>query len=237
MNFTSQTKKLKDLKTDALIIFLPQDRITAEEKELDKFLAGQIIKLRTAKDFTGEAAKVRLLFTSSHLPRVLLVGLGKNAGLNLEKMREAVGAAALNLKTLPVTTATFVLPRIPRANARETAQALSEAVILASYEFPYYKTGQKNKPKFEDVEVLVSSRDKRATDTGLTTGLVLANAVITTRDLGNHPANYATPEHLAKHARAIGKQFSQIKVKILHRPDIVREKMGALLAVSQGSDI
>ena len=165
-----------------------------------------------------------------------MVGLGAGSGLTLEKLREAASIATQTLKSFPVQTVTFILPKIPKTRAGQVAQALSESIILSAYEFPYYKTGQKNKPKFEDVEVITNISDKIEAQKGLTVGRILANAVITTRDLGNHPANYATPEHLAKHARVIAKEFPQVKVKILDKADIVKEKMGALLAVSQGSD-
>ncbi len=72
---------------------------------------------------------------------------------------------------------------------------------------------------------------------GAKLGEMLAQTVSLARDLGNHPGNVATPSHLAKHAADLAKAHPKsIKVKILHREDIKKENMGALLAVSQGSD-
>jgi len=207
-----------------------------EEKIIDALCANQIKKMRESGDFSGEASKVRLLFGLENLPRMILVGLGKNADLTLEKLREACSITAQTLKTLPVTRVSIMMPKIPKASPDEVARAISESLILAAYEFPYYKTSKQNKPKFDDIELLVAAKDKRGADKGLTEGRMIANSVITARDLGNHPANVATPEHLAKHARAIGKQFPQIKVNILEKKDIEKEKMGGLLAVSQGSN-
>lgn len=238
MNITASTKPLKDIQTEALVVFLRQDQIAPEEKLLDKFCGGEIKRLRGSGDFTGEIAKVRTLYHTKALPRVILVGLGKIADLNLEKFREAGSIAAQTLKSLPVKQTTVLLPKIPRARVSEVSQAICESLVLGSYEFTYYKTIKKDKPQIEDIEILAPAGQKREAQQGVVQGLVLTRAVAATRDLGNHPANIATPSHLAKHAQDIARKFPNkiLRVKILHRADIEREKMGALLAVSRGSD-
>ena len=236
MNFTATIKKPNQITSDALIVFLRQEESAPEEKIINGLCAGQIKKLRDSKDFSGETSKVRLLFGLPNLPRVILVGLGKTADLSLEKLREAVSITSQTLKSLPVSSVSIMMPKISRTAPGDIAQTICESLILAAYEFPYYKTSKRDKPKFEDIELLVSASEKRSVEKGLVEGRIIANSVITSRDLGNHPANVATPEHLAKHARAISKQFPQIKVKILEKKDIEKEKMGGLLAVSQGSD-
>jgi leucyl aminopeptidase len=55
------------------------------------------------------------------------------------------------------------------------------------------------------------------------------------RDLANLPANICTPIYLAEQARALAKRYASLRVRVLDEPAIRREKMGCLLAVTQGS--
>jgi leucyl aminopeptidase len=55
------------------------------------------------------------------------------------------------------------------------------------------------------------------------------------RDLANLPSNVCTPTYLADQARALGKQHTSLRIQILDEAAIKKEKMGCLLAVSQGS--
>lgn len=238
MTFTISTRKLSELKAEALVAFLGQDKISAEEKLLDKFFGGELKALRASKDFTGEAGKVRILYGKKTASRLVLVGLGKTDQLDLEKLREAGSAAAQALKNLPVTRTSVLIPKIPRSQTSQIIQALCESLALASYEFAYYKTAKKDKPQLEYVELIIGQEQKREAEKSLSIAQILTRAVIAARDLGNHPANIATPEHLAKHAQDLARKFPNkvLRVKILHQADIEREKMGALLAVSKGSD-
>lgn len=228
---------MASLKTDALIMPLLPDKILAEEKELDRLLNRQISKLRQSKDFTGEPNKARILFSSGNLPRIILVGLGPSAGLNSEKLREAMSTATTELKKLPLRTMTALVPKLPGISPAAVTQALTEGVLLSHYEFPYYKTAKNNPPKPDSVEfVSLRKAELRLATVGFETGLKLGQIVNAVRDLGNQPANIATPTHLANYAEGLARTHKNIKVKILHKADIKKENMGAILAVSQGSD-
>jgi leucyl aminopeptidase len=54
------------------------------------------------------------------------------------------------------------------------------------------------------------------------------------RDLGNLPGNVCTPAYLADTAKKLGREFG-MKVEVLERKQMEALKMGALLAVAQGS--
>ena len=55
-------------------------------------------------------------------------------------------------------------------------------------------------------------------------------------DLMNAPANYKTPQTLADWTMASGKQY-QYDVTVLDKAELEKQKLGALLSVSQGSDV
>jgi leucyl aminopeptidase len=74
-----------------------------------------------------------------------------------------------------------------------------------------------------------------AAERGLEHGGAVASAVSLQRDLANLPANVCTPIYLADQARALAKQHTSLRVQVLDEAAIKKEKMGCLLAVSQGS--
>ncbi|TXH51280.1 MAG: leucyl aminopeptidase, partial [Cellvibrionales bacterium] len=55
------------------------------------------------------------------------------------------------------------------------------------------------------------------------------------RELGNMPANYATPTHLAQTAEHIAKSSKNISCKVLEKRDIEKLKMGSFLSVAAAS--
>jgi leucyl aminopeptidase len=70
---------------------------------------------------------------------------------------------------------------------------------------------------------------------GLAHGAAIADASKIQRDLANLPPNVCTPTFLAEETRALAKRHPSLRVRVLDEPAIRREKMGCLLAVSQGS--
>lgn len=237
MKFTITTKSLHDLTTEALVIFGGEEQPNLLEKNLDKIFGGHIGRLRKSQDFSGEAGKTRLILRDGKLPRVLLVGTGKNSEITLEKIREAASTAVLELKKLPIKTASVLLPKFGKFRPAEMAQAVVEVAILQNYEFPYYKKPEAKKVTLENLELVAPAKAQlKSVQKGAAVGQIIGTVVTEIRDLGNHPANKATPTHLAEHAQTIARSAKNIRVTVLHRADIEKEKMGALLAVAQGSD-
>jgi leucyl aminopeptidase len=66
-------------------------------------------------------------------------------------------------------------------------------------------------------------------------GAAIGSGLALARDLGNLPPNICTPTYLGSRALQLAKEFPSIKTKVLDEAAIKALKMGALLAVSQGS--
>jgi leucyl aminopeptidase len=56
------------------------------------------------------------------------------------------------------------------------------------------------------------------------------------KDLGNLPGNVCTPRYLAERAQELGKEFPDINVTVMERPQIEALGMGSFLSVTNGSD-
>jgi leucyl aminopeptidase len=107
-----------------------------------------------------------------------------------------------------------------------------------AYKIPDLKTG--SKPKASRLKsVAVATENARAAKSaaeGLAAGVAIANGVALARDLGNLPPNICTPTYLGQRALQLAKQFPSIKTKVIDEAGIKALKMGAFLAVTQGSE-
>jgi leucyl aminopeptidase len=116
-------------------------------------------------------------------------------------------------------------------------RAIAEIVGNGLYRVNDLKTAKKPKaPALQ--KVLAGPVKKSGTDEaerGLEHGEAVAAAAALQRDLANLPPNVCTPAYLGDQAKALGKQYSSLRVQVLDEPAIRKEKMGCLLAVSQGS--
>ena len=64
--------------------------------------------------------------------------------------------------------------------------------------------------------------------------VAIAQGVALSKQLGNLPANYATPTHLGEVAKKLGKDYG-FKVQVLERKQIAALKMNSFLSVAKGS--
>jgi leucyl aminopeptidase len=70
---------------------------------------------------------------------------------------------------------------------------------------------------------------------GLAIGAAIGGGSALARDLSNLPPNICTPTYIAKRAESLEKEWPRIKTTVLDEAAIKELKMGAFLAVTQGS--
>ncbi len=80
-----------------------------------------------------------------------------------------------------------------------------------------------------------SARAAKAAADGLKIGAAIGGGLALTRDLANLPPNICTPVYLGQRAETLAKEWPRVKTKVLDESGIKALKMGALLAVTQGS--
>jgi leucyl aminopeptidase len=118
------------------------------------------------------------------------------------------------------------------------ARIVAEVLASHAYKIPDLKTAPKPKARpLATVNVATAdARAAKAAAEGLRIGTAVAGGLALTRDLANLPPNICTPTYLGNRALQLGKEFSSIKTKVLDENGIKALKMGAFLAVTQGSD-
>jgi leucyl aminopeptidase len=210
--------------------------------QIDKQLDGLLGKLHGNGDFSGKLGDVMLLPTPAGTvaARVLLIGLGSRAAFGRKQYRKALQSAVQALAKTGSSDAVvyLALEVIGGLDVQYRARTVAEVFCAQLYKIPDLKTSAKPKaPRLTSVSVAVAdARGAKAAAEGLRIGAAVGSGLALSRDLANLPPNLCTPRYMATRAQGLAKEFPSIKTKILDEKGIKALKMGAFLAVTQGSD-
>ena len=182
----------------------------------------------------AKAQLKRLCVTHEDTPsggrrRVIIAGLGKEDEFTAEKARVAAAAAASRAKELGSESLSWAAPEKEGA-----VTGIVQGTLLSLYDFDRFKSSKDDDDDGADgiTSLEVAGGDRDEADVACVTA-VAQNAA---RDLQNLPSNVCTPEFLAGRAREIADAHDSVEVEVFGRDQIAEMRMGALTAVSQGSD-
>ncbi len=209
-------------------------------RSLDKAGGGLITRAIRNRDIKGEVGDVLLLTHTGDLPceRILLVGLGTKAKLDRRAWRKAVRSALATVARGKYGDAILHLTSEPvsDADAYRRARLAVEIWHDVSYRFTAMKSEPGDTaPALKELGIAAAGRDVQGTRRGIEHGAAIAHAVALAKDLGNLPPNVCTPSYLVERARGIAKRARKLTVKALGLAEIRKLRMGAFLAVTQGS--
>ena len=243
MDFTSIVDAKAHETTDCAVVGVyEQGDLGLGARHIDSQTDGSIGALHASGDFAGKVGDTLLLPSTGDTPfaRVLLIGLGTRAAFTRKQYRKAVQASALALARTGAADAILylTLEDVPELDAYYRARMVAELYGAHAYKIPDLKTGAKPKPsRLKSVTVVTdSAKAAKSAAEGLAAGAAIGNGVAFARDLGNLPPNICTPTYIGQRAQALAKQFPSIKTKVVDEAGIKALKMGAFLAVTQGSD-
>ncbi|MFZ0500365.1 MAG: leucyl aminopeptidase [Steroidobacteraceae bacterium] len=242
MRFETWSKGIAALDVDCLVVgVFEEGELSEQARAIDAASGGRLKKLLSRGDFPGKPGDTLLVTDLPGLDatRMLLTGLGKKKSLSRKTWRKAWTAAVADLSRTGVESVALALERPDGAHLDDYyfGRVIAEIAIMGLYRINDLKSGKKPKPaRLERVLAgPVSKNAAAAVDRGLAHGAAIAEANKIQRDLANLPGNVCTPTFLAEEARALAKRYRSLRVRVLDEPAIRREKMGCLLAVSQGS--
>lgn len=232
------SKDINSLSGQTLVVFA---KANADKTKTAKITHADTAKaLQTSLDeklITGAAGEVISFREARFLGfrNVISLGLGPDAKLTEEVVRQAGAALYKEIKTLK-TTEVFVNFDGVSANKKDLVsytQAFVEGVQLASYNFDELKSGDKKNDKAVINLVTKSGKDK-AVQNAFQQGTILAACTNFAKRLGDMPGNLMTPTILAESTMDAAKGTG-LKVTAWDKKRIEKEKMGGLLGVAQGS--
>jgi len=232
--------KVEELKSEALALGLFEGQgFSKEVRVLDKKLEGALSLLLKNGDFNGKLNQTAVLYPKDFEPRrVILVGLGKKEKFNLDKIRQAGGTVYKKAKELKIKNyVSYLYGKGQKGiDFQSCAQALTEGTLLSSYHLDQYKTEGKEE-LFEVDSMTIWEEDKTkkgAIEKGIRSGEINSWGTNLARDMVSHPSNVMTPGKMAEIASSLSKEY-KFGFEVLSPAELKKLKMGALLAVAQGS--
>ena len=226
----------------AIVGVYEEGELGAAAQLLDAQLGGALGRLQGSGDFTGKLGDALMLPQpkGAAAARVMLVGLGARANFARKQFRKAVlaGAQALARTGAADAIVYLTLEEVPELDIQYRARIVAELFCAQAYRIPDLKTAGRPKPsKLATVSVCADgARAAKAATEGLDIGIAVSSGMRLARDLGNLPPNVCTPAYLGTRALGLAKEWPGIKTKIFDAAGIKTLKMGALLAVTQGSE-
>ena len=210
-------------------------------RQIDKQLQGLITGLQGNGDFAGKLADALMLPqpAGANVSRLLLVGLGTRASFGRKQYRKALLCCAQALAKTGASDAVvyLALEPVPELDIQYRARIVAEVFSSQAYRIPDLKTSPKPKARrLTTINVATAdARAAKAAGAGLHMGAAIGSGIAFARDLANLPPNVCTPTYMGSRAQQLAKEFPSIKTKVLDESGIKALKMGAFLAVSQGS--
>ena len=172
--------------------------------------------------------------------RVLLTASGTRAAFGRKQYRKAVLVSAQALAKTGATDAVvyLALEDMPGMDGHFRARAVAEIFSVACLQDS--RPEERRQAEAAQARRGAVAADKRACRRSRPPrvsqiGVAIGNGSALARDLGNLPPNICTPTYLGKRAEELDKSWSRIKTKVLDEEAIKALKMGAFLAVTQGS--
>ena len=202
----------------------------------DKGLKEEFANLKSASKF--KAAKDETIsFTGATGETVWVVGLGDKTKFEAEDLRKSAAKIFKAAKAAKFTTIAFDVPGFNTVRDEALATTLiAEALYLSDYNFDKYKS---KKSEAVEVTVIFGHVEKKNTakiDKALASTANICESINVIKDFVNEAPNVLHSEEYAKRVEAdVKKNLKGVKVKILNKAQIQKEKMGMFLSVNAGS--
>jgi len=189
-------------------------------------------------EFKAAANETVLLHAPAGLKakRLLIVGLGKQAKVNAQILRNAAGTAVRYTKPRAIKELALALPE-PNSETPPHAvvKAIVEGAIVGDFDADTYKSDRKDVSVERFRLACPQDGDRAALEAALNEGVIVGESQNFTRSLVNEPGNKLTPtilgQRAAEMAQAVGLCWDVYSTEKLHEL-----KMGAFWSVSQGSE-
>jgi leucyl aminopeptidase len=220
-----------------VVLVAAPSRLGTAARDFDAATGGQLARLLAAEDKPPEHGRVLHLPLphGTGLAGIVLLVLGKPAGVTALDLEEAGGALVARLAGLRIAEAAVAAADGLDLghDAATIAARLAHGAALRGYDFTKYK--QRTEPDDER-----DGAARRLVFHGLAgeapealRARQLAAAVHAARDLVSEPANVLTPRAFAETCRDLAELG--VEVEVIDRAELERLGMRALLGVAQGS--
>jgi leucyl aminopeptidase len=237
LNFTQKISEKSDL-----VIVGAFNRPGKDKKDKDTPIISawpkeyqEIFKqIKSADYFTGKEGE-SFYFHLENGASVMAWGLGKKEKVTAETMRRQLAKIykeiSKNTKNVTILFDSFSTEK----KFDIFFQGGLEGLIMTSYSFDKYKS-TKTDPLIKGMEFHSSFKKKKAkAQKLLEETTTTCESINFARSLVNEPPSFLNSEVFAKEVEKDAKKLARVKIKIMGKADLKKEKMGMFLGVNAGS--
>ena len=234
VEYSGATSRLEEVSADILFVPIFQDEDRDDLAALNDATGGELERAMAAGEFRARAYDVFVTPINDRqwkAHRVGLVGAGKRADLDAERIRRIASCASYAARRRSVASVAWAMRGLELGAAQHVADGLS----AAEFDGGSYKHDPAAAGRIATRVVIVApGADGRALDDAVHRGRLIGEVANFARALCNEPGNVLTPREFASRvstaARAAG-----LYVDVLDENHIRELKMNLLLGVAQGS--
>ncbi|GAB4418073.1 MAG: leucyl aminopeptidase [Bacteriovoracaceae bacterium] len=192
-------------------------------------------KIPSSTHYKGESG-TNFMFNVENGLRIFSLGLGDKSKYNDEVLRRAIARIFKDYearnKTISILVDSFLIER----NVEKTVYTIAESIGMTVYSYEKHK---KNKTKkiLETVylDTTVKKNKSSKLEQAVAEAKIVTDAITVARDFVNDPPNILNSVTYSKQIQDDIKKVKGVKVKVLGRAELKKEKMGMFLAVNAGS--
>lgn len=201
----------------------------------DKGLKEEFHNLKAAKNFKAGKDET-LSFTGAIGETVWVVGLGDKTKFTAEDLRKSIAKVYKSAKG-KYSSIAFDVPgfNVVRDEAH-ACQIIAEAIYLSDYTFDKYKSKKSEAQATTIVLGHVEKKNAAKIEKALLSTKNICDSINVIKDYVNEAPNFLHSEEYARRVEAdVKTNLKGVKIKILNKAQIQKEKMGMFLSVNAGS--
>lgn len=201
----------------------------------DKGLREEFQGLRSVKNFKAGKDET-ITFSGATGETVVVVGLGERGKMNGEDLRKTVAKVFKGTKG-KYSTVAFDVPgfNVVRDEV-QTVALMAESMLMSDYTFDLYKSKKTETPEQTVILAHAEKRNSVKMEKALTSVKNVISSINVVKDFINEAPNVLHSEEYARRIEAdVKKNLKGVKLKILNKAQIQKERMNLFLSVNSGS--
>jgi leucyl aminopeptidase len=241
MKITASRTSLGEITADVLVVPVfegehPSDSENASAlAALDHLTRGAVAAVFEDGEMSGKRDQWVLLHNVGEFStkRLLLYGAGNPEKSNPTSLARLAGASIrILIKNKGIRSAAFLISR--RLDTERCVQAIVEGALIGQVSGELYRSKAEPTGGIESLDLISELPDPPDFARAIGLGASMAEATNFARMLGDEPSNVMTPTELARRAQEMAEREG-LGFEALGEDEMKRQGMGALLAVSRGS--
>ena len=200
-------------------------------------LVATIQQTRRLSEFSSNSGEDIILYHPAGyaVERLMIVGLGDSQRIRTETMRSAIGKAVGRAMKQKLSTAAIAVPGPIEGGLgfERLLDSMLEGACLANHHFDRY-ISDKQTTVVKQIALVVPEKTATGQRRMVNRTEIVCSGTLLARDWVNTPANDKTPKRFAATVMRLAEKTG-LKTKQLGKKELTRQKFGAILAVSAGS--